>query len=308
MIKVETLTKYYGDTLAVDNVSFEIPQGQIVGFLGPNGAGKTTTMRILTGYLSPTSGKASVCGYDVSENPQEVQKRIGYLPEMNPLYEDMTIVEYLEFVGSVRGFSSKEIFNKIKEVVNICGLKDVLHQNIGELSRGYRQRVGFASAIFHNPDVLVLDEPTSGLDPNQTREVRELIKEFKKDKTVILSTHILSEVQAICDRVLIINRGKIVADGTTSELQDMVKGKEKIYLEVKCQEPLDTVKEKLKGLPYCEEVIFKEEKENIKIFELETGTDLREEIFTLCVSSGWKIIDLHRERVTLEEIFRKLTL
>ncbi|MFN3966550.1 MAG: ABC transporter ATP-binding protein, partial [Endomicrobiia bacterium] len=274
MIKVESLTKYYGDIVAVDNISFEIPQGQIVGFLGPNGAGKTTTMRILTGYLSATSGNATICGYSVSENPQEVQKRVGYLPEMNPLYEDITPTEYLEFVGSVRNFSYREIQNRIKEIVALCGLKDVLNQNIGELSRGYRQRVGFASAIFHNPDVLILDEPTSGLDPNQAREVRELIKELKKDKTVILSTHILSEVQAICDRVIIINRGKIVVDGTTSELQDMAKGKEKIYLEVKSKDEPLAIEEKLKGLPYCESVLFKEQKDNIKIFEIESGIDL----------------------------------
>jgi len=308
MIKVESLTKYYGDKLAVDNISFEIPQGQIVGFLGPNGAGKTTTMRILTGYLSASSGKVSICGYDVSENQIEIQKRIGYLPEMNPLYEEMTPVEYLEFTGCIRNFSHSEISKRIKEVVNICGLKDVLHQNIGELSRGYRQRVGFASAIFHNPSVLILDEPTSGLDPNQTREVRELIKELKKDKTVILSTHILSEVQAVCDRVLIINRGKIVADGTTSELEEMVKGKEKIYIEIKSEQDTSLIEENLKALPYCESVYLKEQKDNIKIFEIESSIDLREEIFNLAISSGWKLLDLHREKITLEEIFRQLTL
>ncbi|OGS27425.1 MAG: hypothetical protein A2297_05830 [Elusimicrobia bacterium RIFOXYB2_FULL_48_7] len=307
MIQLENLTKYYGETHAVDSVSFEIPLGQIVGFLGPNGAGKTTTMRMLTGYLTPTSGTAKVLGLDIIENSLEVRKKIGYLPEMNPVYDDMTIPEYLEFVAEIRNIEKEKVTARIKEVVALCGLKDVIQKNIGELSRGYKQRVGFAAAIFHNPEVLILDEPTSGLDPNQARDVRELIKELKKEKTVILSTHILSEVQAICDRVLIINKGRIVADGTTKELASMVQGKELVHLEIKTTEDEKSVEEKLKSIPGCETAVSKGARDGKLGFEIGAAVDPREEIFNLAVKNKWTLVEMHKQSVTLEEIFRQLT-
>jgi len=308
MIKLQNITKYYGETLAVDNLSFEIQPGEIVGFLGPNGAGKTTTMRILTGFLSPTKGSASVCGFDIQEDSLEVRKRVGYLPEMNPVYDEMCITEYLSFIAEIRKIPLEKIHLRLKEVIEICGLKDVLHQNIGELSRGYRQRVGFASTIFHDPEVLIMDEPTTGLDPNQAREVRQLVKELKKEKTVILSTHILSEVQAVCDRVLIINNGQLVADGTSSDLQSMVHGKEKIHLEIKTEslKSPESAIEILKELSGCESVLIKEK--NSKVwFEISALCDIREEIFQTAIKNNWSVIELHRETITLEEIFRQLT-
>ncbi|OGS20054.1 MAG: hypothetical protein A3J83_03525 [Elusimicrobia bacterium RIFOXYA2_FULL_40_6] len=310
MIQIENLIKFYGEHPAVDGISFEIPLGQIVGFLGPNGAGKTTTMRMLTGYLTPTGGTAKILGLDVTENPIEIRQKIGYLPEMNPVYEDMIIPEYLEFVAGIRKLDKNKIKERIIEVAKLCGLTNVLHQNIGELSRGYKQRVGFAAAIFHDPQVLILDEPTSGLDPNQARDVRELIKELKKEKTVILSTHILSEVQAICDRVLIINRGRIVADGTTKELACMVQNKEKVHLELLNREEKlnpSEIEEKLKAFNGCENAAFTGQKENKITFEIESSIDLREDIFLAAVKNKWVITDMHRQVVTLEEIFRKLT-
>jgi ABC-2 type transport system ATP-binding protein len=303
MIEIKNITKYYGDFLALDNVSFLVPKGHVLGFLGPNGAGKTTTMRILTCYITPTSGTAEICGFDILKNPQEVKKRVGYLPEMNPLYSDMDVIEYLEFISNIRHINGN-INKRIKEVVNICRLNNVLEKNIGELSRGYRQRVGFAQAIIHNPEVLIMDEPTAGLDPNQANEVRELIKELKKEKTVILSTHILSEVQAVCDSALIINKGKIIASGTTSELRSMVQGKEKTYIELKSVNNADN---KIKTIPGVENVVLVKEENNNFTYMIESTSDIRESVFNLAVTNGWTIIELHREFVSLEEIFRKLT-
>ncbi|OGS21643.1 MAG: hypothetical protein A3J83_01405 [Elusimicrobia bacterium RIFOXYA2_FULL_40_6] len=308
MIKAENLTKYYGQNLAVDNASFEINPGEIVGFLGPNGAGKTTTMRMLTGYLLPTSGKAKVLGMDIIDDSIEIREQTGYLPEMNPVYEEMAIPEYFEFIAAIREMDKTKIESRIREVIKICGLKDVLHNNINELSRGYKQRVGFASAIFHNPSVLILDEPTSGLDPNQAHDVRQLIKEFKKDKTVIISTHILSEAKMMCDRLLIINRGKIVADGTAKELESAYQGKEHIYLEiVSPAEDIAVVEKKIKLLKSYEDLIIKELNTGRLGFEIESSTDLREAVSRLCSDNKWTIIELHRQSITLEEIFRKLT-
>ena len=305
MIEVQNITKYYGDILALDGVSFSVNRGDIVGFLGPNGAGKTTAMRILTCYMSPTAGSAKVCGYDILEQPLEVKRRVGYLAEMNPLYEDMGIVEYLEFIAKIRRMDRGIIRNEIKRVIEACGLKDVLGQNIGELSKGYRQRVGFAQAILHNPEVLIMDEPTSGLDPNQAVEVRSLIRELKKEKTVILSTHVLSEVQAVCDKVLIINKAKIVAAGTTAELQSMVQGREKIYVELKTKE---NPEEALRGLSGVESVILAGKDSNTLGYEIESRTDIREDLYNLAVSKRWTIIELRRVLASIEEVFRKLTI
>src|ERR1700688_2028271 len=232
MIKVEGLTKRYPRTVAVDNISFEVEKGQIVGFLGPNGAGKTTTMRVLTCFLPPSSGTANVAGFDVLEQPMEVKKRIGYLPETPPLYPEMEVTEYLEFVGKLKGMSGPDLTRRIGEVCERCAVADVRNKLISKLSKGYRQRVGLAQAIIHNPDVLILDEPTAGLDPKQINETRELIKSLAGDHTIILSTHILPEVEQTCEQVIIINRGKVVATDSVSNLQNRARGAESLLVEV----------------------------------------------------------------------------
>lgn len=231
-IKIQNLSKTYGPQRAVDNISFEVSKGEIVGFLGPNGAGKSTTMKILTGYLPATDGSAEVNGFDVKTSPLQVKSSIGYLPEHNPLYLDMYVREFLEFVGSLYGLKGKTLQIKVAETIEMVGLGLEKHKKIGQLSKGYRQRVGLAQALIHNPDVLILDEPTTGLDPNQLVEIRDLIKSVGKDKTVIFSTHIMQEVEAICDRVVIINRGKIVANGTLAELKQDGKGIEDVFREL----------------------------------------------------------------------------
>src|SRR5947209_6699322 len=232
MIKVEGLTKRYARNVAVDNISFEVEKGQIVGFLGPNGAGKTTTMRVLTCFLPPTSGSAQVAGFDVLKQPMEVKKRIGYLPELPPLYPEMEVVEYLEFVGRIKGLSKAEIPKRLDEVAEKCAIADVKTKLIGKLSKGYRQRVGLAQAIIHNPDVLILDEPTAGLDPHQIIETRDLIKGLAGSHTIILSTHILSEVEQTCERVIIIAKGKLVAMDTVANLTSRLRGSETVAVEV----------------------------------------------------------------------------
>jgi len=240
MIKVEGLTKRYARTVAVNDVSFEVEKGQIVGFLGPNGAGKTTTMRILTGFLPPTEGKANVAGFDVQENPMEVKRRIGYLPETPPLYPEMEVREYLQFAGQLKGISSADINGRADDAIGRCSLGDVRDKLIGKLSKGYRQRVGIAQAIIHNPDVLILDEPTSGLDPKQIIEIRELLRALAGEHTIILSTHILSEVEHSCERVIIISQGKVVAQDSVANLTNRLHGSESVCVEL---EPGPTVGE-----------------------------------------------------------------
>ena len=308
MIRVENLSKSYDGVMAIQNLNFEIKKGEIVGFLGPNGAGKTTTMNILTCYLAPTNGTASLADFDIKKNSLEVRRRVGYLPEDNPLYEEMAVYEYLDFIAKMREITGEEKANRLKEVVDICGLKEVISKDIGQLSRGYKQRVGFAQAIFHNPDILIMDEPTSGLDPNQTREIRELIIKLKKEKTVVISTHILSEAQAISDRVMIINKGSIVADGTKEELERMVQGREIIYvkLETSPEEVIDPLTS-LEGV----ESVKERDKEGDNIYGYEIGTtkgmDIRKSLHRFIDGKGWPMLELHREIVSLEDIFRQLT-
>src|SRR5689334_17903892 len=232
MIKVEGLTKRYARTLAVDNISFEVEKGQIVGFLGPNGAGKTTTMRVLTCFLPPSSGSANVAGFDVLENPMEVKKRIGYLPETPPVYPEMEVAEYLNFVGRLKGIGPGDIARRVDEAMGRCAIGDVRAKLIGKLSKGYRQRVGIAQAIIHNPDVLILDEPTSGLDPKQIIEIRELLRQLAGEHTIILSTHILSEVENSCERVIIVSQGKLVAMDSVANLTNRLRGSEAVAVEV----------------------------------------------------------------------------
>src|ERR1700749_2911482 len=232
MITVKGLTKRYGRTTAVDHISFQVEKGQIVGFLGPNGAGKTTTMRILTCFLPPSEGTAKVAGFDVLEQPLEVKKRIGYLPETPPVYQEMEVGEYLTFVGKLKGMGGASLANRVNEVAERCSVADVRDKLIGKLSKGYRQRVGLAQAIIHNPDVLILDEPTAGLDPKQINETRDLIKSLAGDHTIILSTHILPEVEQICEQVIIINKGKLVASDSVNNLQNRARGAEQLFIEI----------------------------------------------------------------------------
>jgi ABC-2 type transport system ATP-binding protein len=310
-IAVRNLTKLYGEQKAVDNISFDVKTGEILGFLGPNGAGKTTTMKIITCYMPPTSGKVEVDGLDNADHSLEVRKKIGYLPEMNPLYLDMNVVDYLEYSAQLHGLRGNGLQHRLKEMVHICGIEEVRHKDIGELSKGYRQRVGLAQAMIHDPEVLILDEPTSGLDPNQIVEIRNLIKQLGRAKTVVLSTHILSEVQATCDRVLIINEGRIVADGSPEQLQQEFQGAESLTLELKTslKNPLEDISPKLKSISSVTGVDLLSSKDSLSRFALhvEKGVDVREPLFRLAVAEGWVILELHRKATSLEEVFHRLT-
>jgi ABC-2 type transport system ATP-binding protein len=308
MIQIKNLTKRFGELKAVDDVSFDVHTGEILGFLGPNGAGKTTTVRIITCYMLPTSGWVEVDGLSVFEHSLEVRRRIGYLPENAPLYSEMIVSDYLRFVMSVRGIAKERCSRRMKEITEVCGLGPVIHRNIGELSKGFRQRVGLAQAMVHDPDVLILDEPTSGLDPNQIAEIRGLIKELGKEKTVVLCTHILPEVEATCGRVLIINEGRIVADGSPAELQSSFQGKEQIYLELRT--PLGDVRSKLASLENVDKVEqIGSDGDDLKKYTIECakGVDLREKLFRLAVENGWVLLEMRREQASLEDVFRQLT-
>jgi ABC-2 type transport system ATP-binding protein len=298
-VKVEELTKIYGEQLAVDNISFEIQTGEIVGFLGPNGAGKSTTMKMLTCYVTPSSGKAFVSGRNVEEESLEVRKRIGYLPENNPLYTDMYVKEYLRFIAGIHHYDGN-VGKRVDELIDMTGLGIEKHKKIGMLSKGYRQRVGLAQALLHDPEVLILDEPTSGLDPNQIIEIRNLIKEAGKQKTVILSTHIMQEVQAMCNRVIIINRGKIVADSSTEELTNRVSGRAMVRVEFK--NPVKA--EELKAIPGVLQV---EKRQDQFLIQSDSKEDLRERIFSWAVQHNNAIYELVKEGQSLENVFQQLT-
>jgi ABC-2 type transport system ATP-binding protein len=307
MIIVNNISKSYGDIQAVDDVSFEVTKGEIIGFLGPNAAGKTTTMRILTGFLLPDKGTASIAGYDILKEPLKVKEKIGYLPENNPLYNDMSVLDYLVFLSEVRRLPQDKRTQRIKETIKICSLEDVIKRNIGELSKGYRQRVGLAQAIIHNPEVLILDEPTSGLDPKQIIEIRELIKELGKEKTVILSTHILPEVSATCSRIIIINKGKIVATGAPQELQEHAGGTNIIYIKIKGNE--SDVLAKLSEFHDIQgyEIIERENGVCRYKLRLSQGVDISEELFFMVRDNNWSLTELRREVSSLEDIFLHLT-
>ena len=305
MINVKNLTKYYGDVCAVDDISFAIRRGEITGLLGPNGAGKTTTLRILTGFLNATEGNVVVGDYRVNENPLAVKEMIGYLPESAPLYGDMMVYDYLEFVRKVREVEDE---TRIGEIAHLCGLKGVMHKNINELSKGYKQRVGLAHAMIHDPDILILDEPTSGLDPNQIIEIRNLIKEIGKEKTVILSTHILPEVEATCDRVIIIDRGSIVADNSTSQLRSSAGKDITILLEVSGGQ-FNGIQETLSTLDGVKAVNLTDERDGRVRMSLVTDgeKDLRPDVFGMIKESGWTLYEMTREYRSLEHVFRDLT-
>jgi ABC-2 type transport system ATP-binding protein len=312
MIKVEGLTKRYARTVAVDNISFEVEKGQIVGFLGPNGAGKTTTMRVLTCFLPPTSGSASVAGFDVLEQPMEVKRRIGYLPETPPVYPEMEVDEYLHFVGRLKGIPGGEIRRRVDEVTGRCAIGDVRKKLIGKLSKGYRQRVGLAQAIIHNPDVLILDEPTSGLDPKQIIEIRELLRSLAGDHTIILSTHILSEVEHSCERVIIISQGKLVAIDSVDNLTNRLRGSEAVALEV---EPVGgsptaiEVQQRLEQVAGVSRVLMKDSRNGRINFEVESlqGRTIRADLARSVVQSGWNLSEMRAVGLSLEDIFLQLT-
>ncbi len=310
MIKVEGLTTRYGRNVAVDDISFEVEKGQIVGFLGPNGAGKTTTMRVLTCFLPPTAGTANIAGFDVLEQPLEVKKRIGYLPEMPPLYPEMEVSEYLTFVGRLKGIGTSDVRRRVDEVADRCAIGDVKNRLIGKLSQGYRQRVGLAQAIIHNPDVLILDEPTSGLDPKQIIETRELIRSLAGDHTIILSTHILPEVEQSCQRVIIISRGKLVATDSVENLTNRLRGAEAVALEIEAPDgDRPNVQQRLEQVPGVSRVMAKDSRDSRLHFEVESlqGRHVRPDLARAVVQSGWNLNELHAVGLSLEDVFLQLT-
>ena len=302
MIRVENLTKYYGKRLAVDNISFNVEKGEIVGFLGPNAAGKTTTMRILTGFLSPTSGDAWVAGYDVLKHSLEARQHIGYLPEATPLYTDMTVRSYFDFSCRLRGLDKNKTRSRIDEVVDICHLEEYVDVHIGKMSKGFRQRVGVAQAILHEPEVLILDEPTIGIDPIQVAMTRQLIKELGKECTVLLSTHILHEVSMTCERVIIINEGRIVAEDSIENLSSLISGSKRIRMEV--EGPTEKVAERLRQIGGVTKVSYHGSK---YIVECSVGLDPRGKIMETVVQGGWTLLSLESIEMSLEDIFLKLT-
>ena len=312
MIKVKDLTKRYARTMAVDQISFEVARGQIVGFLGPNGAGKTTTMRMLTCFLPASGGSATVAGFDVLENPLEVKKRVGYLPETPPIYPEMETAEYLKFVGQLKGLSGADLRKRIDYVCERCAVADVKTKLLGKLSKGYRQRVGLAQAIIHNPEVLILDEPTAGLDPKQINETRDLIKDLAGEHTIVLSTHILPEVEQTCEQVIIINRGKLVATDSVRNLQARARGAESVIVEIAGRSgklELPIVQHKLEQVSGVRRVLCKQEIDNRIFFEVESqkGRLVRGELARAVVESGWDLNELRPSAVSLEEIFLQLT-
>jgi ABC-2 type transport system ATP-binding protein len=304
-IKIDHLTKTYGFQKAVDGISFEVKTGEILGFLGPNGAGKTTTMKIITGYLESDGGDVVIGGKSVKSG--DTKQHIGYLPEHNPLYHEMAVIDYLAFCAAIQGVPKSDIPDRIRRMVRDCGLNDEKHKKIGELSKGYRQRVGLAQAMIHDPEILILDEPTTGLDPNQIVEIRELIRNIGKEKTVILSTHILPEVEATCDRILIINKGKIVADGTAATLRKQAQGQQVLRVRIEDADS-NQIFQQLKALPSVAMVDILDR--SASRFEVQSKPEqtANRDVFQLCVRNHWSLLEMTPFETRLEDIFRDLTL
>jgi len=307
VIEVQHITKRYGRTTAVDDVSFRVERGEILGFLGPNGAGKTTTMRILTGYMPPTEGRAAVAGFDVFTHPIEAKRRTGYLPETPPLYPDMTVREYLDFVARIKGVPPKERRDRVASVMRRTHVADMAERHCGKLSKGYKQRVGLAQALIHNPDVLILDEPTAGLDPKQIIETRDLIRSLAGDHTIVLSTHILPEVAQTCQRVVIINKGRVVAVDTPEALTSRLKGAETMYVQVDALGA--DAGDVLARIPGVTRVGLAERRNGVEAYEVEStrGTDVRRDIARAVVNNGWGLLELRPMRMSLEEVFLQVT-
>lgn len=308
MIHVENLTKYFRDLCAVDRINFDVPKGEILGLLGPNGAGKTTTLRMLTGFLQPTAGNIRVKDYTIEEQPIPIKRIMGYLPESAPLYHEMLVYDYLDYIADIREIDRASKFPRIRQLAELCGLNTVMHQPVSELSKGFKQRVGLAHAMMNDPEILVFDEPTSGLDPNQIVEIREIIKRIGKEKTIILSTHILSEAEATCDRIVIINKGKIVADGSTESLKQSVSAKTLVSISLR-KTDFRAVKEKLSTIDGVVEVVkIAESEETLQVrLSIDTEKDLREKIYRQIKETDWILLEFRQETQTLEDIFRQLT-
>jgi len=307
MIKVENLSKFYGDVKAVKSINFELNDGEIVGFLGANGAGKSTTLKVMTGYLTPTSGNVYVNDLDIQSNTLEIQKQIGYLPELNPLYSEMRVYDLLEFTG-IRNITGKAFKNSLARVIEQCGLKGVIHRMVSECSKGYKQRIGLACAMIHDPKILILDEPVTGLDPNQIVEIRNLIKDLGTEKLVLMSSHILQEIQATVNRIIIIHKGEIVADGTNEELMSGFMGNTKLTLEIKNAED-STVKALTEKIPSIS-LVDTTTRNGSQILHLEypKEKDPREELFQYAIDSNWVVTEMSPHSVNLESIFRTLTM
>jgi ABC-2 type transport system ATP-binding protein len=307
-ITVENLTKQYGSQKAIDSISFDVKPGEILGFLGPNGAGKTTTMKIITCFMAPSDGDVKVGNLSIYDDQEEIKKQIGYLPENNPLYYEMPVLEYLDFVADLQGVEKSKIRNRIVEMVHLTGLNEEKHKKIGELSKGYRQRVGLAQAMIHDPEVLILDEPTTGLDPNQIIEIRKLIRELGREKTVVLSTHILPEVEATCDRILIINKGKIVADGTPDTLRKQAQGEEVLRVQIAEAPNRDELISSLQNLESVGMVDPIADEAGSFILQSKGGKSSRRPVFQLCVQKNWILTEMTPIETKLEDIFRDLTI
>lgn len=309
MIHVENLTKYYSDLCAVDQISLDIEKGGIVGLLGPNGAGKTTILRMLTGYFLPTAGDIRIKDYSVYDNLLAIKKLIGYLPESAPLYHSMLVYDYLDYIANIRGLDSEDKISRLRQLADLCGLNGIMHSAIGELSKGFKQRVGLAHAMMSDPEILVLDEPTSGLDPNQIVEIREIIRRIGKEKTVILSTHILSEAEATCDRIVIINKGKVIADGDTQMLKQSM-GQEKYIHIALLNADFAAVKDDLLSIDAVTGVEQQDAAENgalhLKLV-CRPGTDPRETVYNNIKKTDWVMVEFYQETQTLETVFRELT-
>ena len=307
MIKVKGLSKNYGSVEAVKSISFDLNDGEVIGFLGANGAGKTTTLKMITGYMVPTEGTISINGLDITNDTHEIQKQIGYLPELNPLYAEMRVYDYLEFLASIRDIKGSKFKDALSRVVEQCGLRGVVHKNISDCSKGYKQRIGLAAAMIHDPKILILDEPVTGLDPNQIIEIRSLIKSLGKEKLVFMSSHILQEIQATVDRIIIINKGEIVANGTSDELMTSFMGNVLLTMEVKGAKA-DAVKHIQASLPNVKFISSKKDKSTYTIqYEYEKGKDSREDIFKYAVKNKWSILRMTPKTTDLEDIFRNLT-
>ncbi|MBW2607939.1 MAG: ATP-binding cassette domain-containing protein [Deltaproteobacteria bacterium] len=308
MIHVENLTKYYNDLCAVDQISFDISKGEIMGLLGPNGAGKTTTLQILTGFLRPTAGSIRVKDYSIDEDSLQIKKLLGYLPESAPLYHDMLVYDYLDYVANIRRIDSLNKISRIRHLADLCGIREVMHKTINELSKGFKQRVGLAHAMMDDPEILVLDEPTSGLDPNQIIEIRDIIKQIGKEKTVILSTHILSEAEATCDRIVIINKGKIVANDTTQTLKQSAGGNNLISISLQNAE-FELVKQQLTYISEISDIVQVSNNNGILNLKLTcmSSADIRGDIYKKVRQTDWILLEMHQETQTLENIFRELT-
>ena len=305
-VQVKNFSKRYGKFLAVDNISFEVRHGEILGFLGPNGAGKTTTMKAITTYIAPTSGKIYIGDIDVEQEPEEARRHIGYLPENNPLYYDMFITDFLEYMAKLSDVPRDQINKRIKQMIDVCGLGPERHKRIGELSKGYQQRVGLAQALIHDPEILILDEPTTGLDPNQIIEIRELIKQIGKEKTVLLSSHILAEVEATCDRVVIINHGKIVADGTAADLRTLLTQGE-IYRIRIANRTWNDVKDLIAKIPELIDYEVIDEQNNIIQVKGKQNSDFGQKLFMFAVENNLILTEMSPIEAKLEDIFRQLT-